>query len=246
MSITIPASRAARHGGPEFYSSGLKFAETLITWGGLRSTDRVLDVGCGPGRIAIGIGETFGWTNRYLGIDVIRTDIKVANQNITSAHRTFQFKHIDVHNGLYNPNGLMKSTEVRFPLDDQSVDFVLASSLFTHMFDADVKRYVSEIGRVMVPGGKILTTWFALTPEVLERSLAGMSRFQFSHQQPDGTRTTRPEAPEEILAFDQTRIQALFAEAGFAVTAFHRGAWSRAAGFKEARHSQDCYVCTKL
>jgi ubiquinone/menaquinone biosynthesis C-methylase UbiE len=39
---------------------GRKWVETFELWADLNTKDRVLDVGCGPGRMAIAIREKFG------------------------------------------------------------------------------------------------------------------------------------------------------------------------------------------
>jgi len=246
MSITIPEARAKRHGGEAFYTSGQKFAETLVDWGGLGGDDRILDIGCGPGRMAIGIGERFGWTQDYLGLDVILQDVEVAKAAITALHPGFRFHHLDVYNGLYNPKGTMPPAEVSLPVDPGTIDFAFAASLFTHMFDADTDRYVQEVARTLKPGGTLLSTWFVWNDEVADRVAQGNTRFSFGHVHDDGTRTDRPDLPEEVIAFDQSRIESMFHNAGLEVSAFHRGAWPRLPGFKQARHSQDCYVCRKV
>ena len=49
-----------------------------------------------------------------------------------------------------------------FPCADNSFDLVFLTSVFTHMFAGDVENYLSEISRVLKPGGKCLITWFLL------------------------------------------------------------------------------------
>ena len=243
--IRIPEARAARHGGADFYNSGLKWTETLVLWGQLKATDSVLDVGCGPGRMAIGIGQTLGSGVHYLGLDVIETDVVVAREAITSQFPSFRFAHLDAFNGLYNPKGTMAPDKVTFPVSDASTDFVFAASLFTHMFDLEVGRYLGEMARVLRPGGRLLTSWFILSAQSQAQTATGKARFGFPHRRDDGTFVELPDRPEEVVAFTDARVRQLFNQAGFDVTAFHQGSWPRLALGAKPRHSQDVYVCVK-
>lgn len=240
--IHIPQDRARNHGGDEFLSGGAKFAETFEMFGGLKGSDRVLDIGCGAGRMAIGIGERYGWTNRLTGFDIIKVDVDVCRQGITGRHPNFQFHHVDAWNGHYNSEGTVQPHEVVFPAADGSIDFAFATSVFTHMFRREVAHYLAECLRVLRPGGTLLTSWFILTDEALESAHAGRSRFGFLHEQPDGTFVERPERPEDVVGFRKSEVLALLS--GFTDVTFHQGAWSRTAPVK-GRHSQDVMVARK-
>lgn len=244
--IAIPPDRAARHGGDAFSQGGAKFAETFELWGGLKGDDAVLDVGCGPGRMAIGIGERFGWSNELLGFDVIARDVEVCRDAISSAHPNFTFRHVDAWNGRYNPDGAVQPHEVTFPCDDKVIDFAFATSVFTHMFRREVARYLSEAARTIKPGGRLLTSWFIMTDDAFKAARAGSARASFSHERQDGTFYEDPKSPENAVAFRYDDAVALIADAGFSEIVFHEGAWSRT--YKDAskvRHSQDIFVCRK-
>ncbi len=159
--IHIPQDRARNHGGDEFLSGGAKFAETFEMFGGLKGSDRVLDIGCGAGRMAIGIGERYGWTNRLTGFDIIKVDVDVCRQGITGRHPNFQFHHVDAWNGHYNSEGTVQPHEVVFPAADGSIDFAFATSVFTHMFRREVAHYLAECLRVLRPGGTLLGVYIA-------------------------------------------------------------------------------------
>lgn len=242
-SIVIPADRAKNHGGDEFYSGGAKFAETFDLWGDLGPGQRVLDIGCGPGRMAIGIGERYGWSTPLIGFDVIAEDVAVCQAAISSAHANFQFHHIDAWNGQYNPAGVIKPYEVTFPVADESIDFAFATSVFTHMFRREVERYVGEVKRVLRPGGVFLTSWFALPDEALAAARAGRARFAFPHVADDGVLYEKADHPEDVVGYRLADIQTLLA--GFEDVAFRKGAWSRTPLPEPARHSQDITVARK-
>jgi SAM-dependent methyltransferase len=244
--IDIPADRAINHGGDAFHQGGAKFAETFEIWGGLKARDNVLDIGCGPGRMAIGIGERFNWSNNLIGFDVIKVDVDVCQHAITRAHPNFQFHHINAWNGHYNPSGDIMPHDVIFPAQNGTIDFAFAASVFTHMFRREVSHYLSEIYRVLAPGGRVLTTWFVMTDEARAATTAGRSRFRFDHAQPDGSFIENPKSLEDCVGFMYQDALDLFHEAGFKDIKFHQGAWSRTAPKTPAvRHSQDVFVCRK-
>ena len=50
---------------------------------------------------------------------------------------------------------------IQLPLADRAFDVIFLYSVFTHMLSPDVERYLSEIARLLAPGGKALFTVYA-------------------------------------------------------------------------------------
>lgn len=71
--IEIDHQLSIGHGGDSEKARliGAKWAETFEIFGDLRSHHSIMDIGCSPGRMAIAIGERFGWSNNYLGKELI-------------------------------------------------------------------------------------------------------------------------------------------------------------------------------
>lgn len=239
MTIDVPAELARHHGGDNLLAGGLKFAETFRLWGGLAATDAVLDIGCGPGRMALGIGETFGWTNDYIGFDIKKSDIEFCQNNITVSHPSFRFIHIDIMNDHYNPSGAKSASSVRFPAGDSWADFIFATSIFTHFYRKDIENYLKECARV---GRKtVLTTWFIID-ELYDRGReARTCRFAFPHRAADGTYFEHTKSPLDAVGHTMSSIEEMHAAAGLQITAVHHGAWTRQ-NPAPARHSQDVIV----
>ena len=120
---------------------------------------RVLDFGCGCGRIARQLIQQVPRPERYLGIDLHRGMIAWCRANLESAAPGFEFRHHDVHTVSFNP-GEDKPKTLPFPAEDRSFTLVNAWSVFTHLTESQAKHYLREVARVLEPGGVLNSTWF--------------------------------------------------------------------------------------
>ena len=152
-------------GGGNLIGIASHFLGIMIERCGLKPTDNVLEVGCGLGRMAYPLTAYLAPNARFEGFDIVPFLIQRASQNITPSHPNFNFQLANIYNGMYNPQGNVLSTEYIFPYANNSFDFVLLTSVFTHMLPEEVKHYLKEIHRVLRPGGKCLMTFFLLDSE---------------------------------------------------------------------------------
>jgi SAM-dependent methyltransferase len=126
----------------------------------------VLDLGCGNGRQLIGLLNQN--LNSYVGLDPVRESIEFCNRELTSRIEGAQFTFLDVYNEYYNPSGSMPPNNVVLPFPDASFDCVLTGSVFTHLATIEISaRHLSEIARVLKPGGRLFSSWFRNPPNVL-------------------------------------------------------------------------------
>lgn len=137
---------------------------------GIDANDSFLEIGCGIGRDAIPLTKILSPQGSYLGVDIIRPSIDFCEQNITPLYPNFKFIHFDVRDQLHNPSGLRSMGEYTLPLDDHAIDKIIVWSVFTHMFDADIRHYLKEFKRVLKPDGAIYATCFVITDPVLQRA----------------------------------------------------------------------------
>jgi SAM-dependent methyltransferase len=194
----------------------------MVEWGGLKPDDRVLDVGCGSGRVARPL-TTHLTSGRYDGLDIVRDSIDWCRR----AYRpfpNFRFHHADLFNRAYNPSGSASAAEYRFPFDDGSSDFVVLTSVFTHMLPGDARHYLREIARLLAPGGRIFLTAFLLDEAAREGIERDRTPYAFSSEQ-EGFCSERPDIPESALAYDRTVFAEMVASAGLRVTHFSPGSW---------------------
>jgi SAM-dependent methyltransferase len=224
--VLVPPKRIWGMGAEEYQSVGREFLELFIRLGGLQPHHRVLDVGSGVGRMTVPLTDYLVPPDgAYEGFDIDRPGVEWCSKAITSRFPNFKFHHSDVLNKHYNPRGTHQASSYRFAYQDGSFDFVYLTSVFTHMFPADLENYLGEIARVLKPGGRCLITWFLLNPESEALVKAGRSTQDFSHPL-DGCTTTTPADPEAALAYPETYVRDLYARLGLTIEEpLHYGAW---------------------
>ena len=162
------------HDGPvgfeEFKLNGEEFFRYYTELFDLKPYERMLDVGCGIGRKTFLLTSYLNADGSYEGLDIVKTGIDWCTEAITRNHPRFKFQLIDVCNQHYNPAGRYKASEYRFPFVDESFDFVVLCSVFTHMLAEDMEHYLCEVARVLKTDGRCLISFFLLN----EKSLALM------------------------------------------------------------------------
>lgn len=212
-------------GGGDYGEIGREFFRYFIDIAGLKSSYRVLDVGCGCGRMAVPLIPFLSGASEYQGFDIVPAAITWSQSHITSRHPRFHFELADIYNKLYNPKGKIKSKDYRFPYADNYFDFTFLTSVFTHMFTDDMERYLSEIARTLKPDGKCMITFFLLNSESKNLIEQGASTLPFRHPLP-GCVTAYPEMPEGAIAFEESFIRQCFAKYQLdLVEPIHFGGW---------------------
>jgi SAM-dependent methyltransferase len=143
----------------DFIESGRADARKLHQAFGIDGSSRILDVGCGVGRLPIGVAAEFGKIQNYTGIDVSRDSIDWCETNIASRYPGTEFVFLDVRNERYNQRGQEVDGNFSLPLEP-AYDAIFLYSVFSHMEDDDVKLYLREFRRLIAPGGGLLLTAF--------------------------------------------------------------------------------------
>jgi ubiquinone/menaquinone biosynthesis C-methylase UbiE len=243
----VPPGRLMFVGGTrsDFRAMGDKWVQTFIRLAGLKPSESVLDVGCGVGRMAASLSRYLNADARYEGFDIVREGIDWCQEHITPRFPRFRFQHADLYNKGYNPGGTLRAADFRFPYDGSTFDLVILTSVFTHMLPADVKWYLSEIRRVLRPGGRCLMTFFVLDASARQLIAGGAvdpSR-RFAHDM-GGYWVMDREVPEATLAYAEEAVREMVRDAGLVIQEpIHLGGWGGKARAR-SNHSQDIVVAT--
>lgn len=164
--VTLPAPYL-RTGGvcfidnAEYLASAQQEARRLIDAFHCTSAERILDVGCGTGRLPIGLLSTLREASpQYVGVDVSLTAVRWCRRHIAKAHSAFSFLHLPLRNERYNPEGIVIDDAFRFPWPDGSFDVIYLYSVFSHMRSPEIRIYLREFQRLLSPKGHVFLTAF--------------------------------------------------------------------------------------
>lgn len=218
-------------GGANFEQVGEEFKRYFIEHGKLKPDGRVLDVGCGIGRMAVPLTGYLAPAGGYWGFDIVETGIRWCSSRITTRFPNFHFEHSDIYNEMYNQRGTIAARDYRFPYDDDFFDLVFLTSVFTHLLPPDLEHYLDEIVRVLKPGGRAVITYFVLNGESRGLIASGRSTRNIGHDW-NGCWVEDPRHPEAAIGYDEPRVRQTFAERGLSVVEpILFGSWCGRASF---------------
>jgi ubiquinone/menaquinone biosynthesis C-methylase UbiE len=116
-----------------------RLREETLSLAGVRPREKVLDVGCGTGSLAVLAAERVGEGGRVCGIDP-------APRMIAAAVRKAKRQNVMVD---FRP-GVIEA----LPFPDQSFDLVVSSFMLHHVPDEVKRPGFAEVRRVLRPGGR--------------------------------------------------------------------------------------------
>jgi SAM-dependent methyltransferase len=154
----LPPHRYRQIGPGDFRERGTQLADLLVR-NGLAPDHHILDIGCGIGRVALGLTQVLSHEGRYDGFDVDARAIRWCTANLTPRYPNLRFTHANIATARHRNDG-SPAMHYRFPWPDATFDFAFATSVLTHLEMDDAKHYVREAHRVLRPGGILLATVF--------------------------------------------------------------------------------------
>lgn len=221
-------------GSAETYRDTAKrFYKIFVEVYDLKQDARVLDVGCGTGRMAYLLTRYLSERGSYEGFDIAKPIIRWCKKTFEPRFPNFHFQYADVYNKMYNPTGKLKASKFKFPFGTNTFDFVFLTSVFTHMLALDVENYMSEISRVLKLGGKCLISWIILNDDSfvqtkhqgdIESSPYAAGR-RFPHSIGDGSWIEDKNNPEGAVGYEEPFIRALYRKEGLRIIEPIRFGW---------------------
>jgi SAM-dependent methyltransferase len=218
---------ALRDVGPgDFEAIGREFLGYFVTMSSLQPAETILEIGCGPGRMALPLTGYLSADGRYAGVDIVARSVDWCRRNISPQYPNFTFEHADVFNQRYNPDGEVQARDYKFPFDDAAFDFIFLTSVFTHMYPDDIQHYLREIARMLRPIGRMFSTFFILNEE--QRLLGEWGKNDIDFRFARGIYRIRNEAiPESAVAVEERALRDMFDVAGLVIQEpIHFGGWS--------------------
>jgi len=239
----IPPRTMIFIGDGDYKKVGDEFLLYFKNLGGLKPNDKVLDIGCGIGRMALPLTGYLSDSGAYYGFDIVKKGIDWCRENITPRFQNFHFEHSNIYNKMYNPEGSQQSGEFRFNFKDESFDFVFLTSVFTHMYLSDVDHYLSEISRVLKPGGKCLITFFLINELSQKLINNGNSSQELIFQLDENSFIKDEKTPEVAIGFNEVQIIKVFDTYCLKIIMpIHYGSWC---GREEYLSYQDIVIAEK-
>lgn len=175
----------------EYERSGIDTADAIVRNTALQSTETVLEIGCGTGRIGLHLAPRCA---KWIGADVSENMLEHARQALQA------FPNVE----FANLNGSDLSG-----FGDAALDVVYCSAVFMHLDEWDRFRYVTEMFRVLKPGGRFYYDNFNLLGAEGWDFFAAMSKYDPLHRPRNISKSSTPQELERYAAqagFENIRV----------------------------------------
>jgi SAM-dependent methyltransferase len=178
---------------------------------------RIVDVGCGDGAFSQEIAR-IDTAIDYTGLDVNKKYIDTLNDKFEETN--FEFKHTDIQNEFYNPDGTIAPDEIELPLADSSTDLIVMNSVVNHIGAECVQSYFGEFARILDTGGEV---WLGLNimQDESDRYIKSDYEYEYDH---GGFYSDSENVGKDTL-YSEELLRYLCRQAGLSIHSRHYGNW---------------------
>ncbi len=175
----------------EYERSGIDTADAIVRNTGLKPTDTALEIGCGTGRIGLHLAARCA---KWIGSDVSAKMLQYAREALKD------FSNVE----FAQLNGSDLSG-----FADETLDVAYCSAVFMHLDEWDRFRYVTEMFRVLKPGGRFYYDNFNLLGAEGWEFFEGMSRYDPLNRPRNVSKSSTPQELERYAqkaGFEDIRV----------------------------------------
>lgn len=211
---------------PSYRDAGVFYGADIVQQCLLRRHSRVLEIGCGCGRIAQVLQQYLDSTGSYVGLDVHAPAIQWCDQHLALQNANFEFHQLSVANNYYyEPDNGQINRYDWSSLGDRQFDCIIALSVFNHLRQDDTVQYLDAISQRLDPYGVAYLTFFTIDEDFFQfRQQTGL------HQ--DITQAApglwyAPHYQPCFTGYEPAHLYSLFEQTGLTVLATSPGSWAQ-------------------
>jgi SAM-dependent methyltransferase len=219
----------------------------------INSNSRLLDFGCGVGRVLLSMLKHKPQVGHVTGLDILPQLITFCETHIASAFPQTRFELIQGRNEHYDRflamarAGTAKSHAQLQSEHAAAFTAAYAFSVFTHVEVADFRSLLALLSNLLQPGGTLLFTAFLLTPYSRHSIQEGTTMFSLADAatEAQGNVLIGNVADRlSFIAFDLSLVEQMVFEAGLVLTHVEHGSWA-GGNVYFSPSGQDVVVCRR-
>jgi SAM-dependent methyltransferase len=237
-------------GGSDPETIGDASYRTLKKYIELNDNSKLLDFGCGIGRVALSVIKHTPNISCIIGLDIVPQFVDFCRENISTAFPQARFQRVKGRNDHYDK--YIAAAPVKSVHEDEALSTLSASftgayafSVFTHVDIGDFGSLLQSLLDYLKPGGELLFTAFLLTPfsrNAIDAKTASIAFGDCGYESNGrifiGNRRDRL----AFVAYDLSSVEQVAYEAGLTITHVDYGSWT---GASFSSSLQDVIVCRR-
>lgn len=181
--VTSGANAIVGGGNPELIGKrNLEILENLLE---LKSDSKILDFGCGCGRVALPLLDRLSKESKVVGVDIVPKLVDFCQKEIGNKYLNSSFFLLNESNEHYKEHikhsYIIDDKKIK-ALDDlhiKNFDLVYAFSVFTHLNKEDAIKYLKQINKCLKEGGYLILSAFFLNPYSIKNNIENISSLRF-------------------------------------------------------------------